>query len=129
MPRIAPLLALVVSLAATTAFAQQAPPATATRPATASRPAGPYAPATLPGKGLAEHNFMYAGEAAPLQLFLIKDGKVAWSYTHPKPTRGGGEISDTIALGEIEVQSSVEVTFELKPAAESSGAPAAGQTR
>jgi hypothetical protein len=98
MPRIAPALALFLALTSAAAFAQQSAPATSTRPASAPRPTGPYAPATLPGKGLAEHNFLYAGEATPLQLFLIKDGKVAWSYTHPKPARGGGEISDATLL-------------------------------
>lgn len=85
--------------------------ATASAPATGSQPAtgrgrgrgaaaatGPYAPETLPGKGLAEHNFMFAGEHVPLEIFLIKEGKVAWQYTHPKPARGGGEISDAKVL-------------------------------
>ncbi len=99
MPRTLTALALLLaSLGAAATLAQQPPPATS--PATtASRPATrPYAPATLPGKGLAEHNFLFAGEATPLQIFLVKNGKIDWSYTHPKPARGGGEISDAALL-------------------------------
>jgi hypothetical protein len=58
----------------------------------------PYGPPTLPGKGLAEFNFLYGGEAAPLQIFIVKDGKIDWSYQHPRPARGSGEISDVSML-------------------------------
>jgi outer membrane protein assembly factor BamB len=35
-----------------------------------------------------------------LQVFIVRDGKVAWQYTHPKPEgrQGGGEISDAAYL-------------------------------
>lgn len=69
--------------------------APATRPA-ATRPAeAPFAPQELPGKGLAQHDFMYAGEALPLTISIIRDGKVAWSYVHPGTK---GEISDATML-------------------------------
>ncbi len=84
---------------ATAAATSQAATTTAARGRGRGRgPTGPYAPETLPGKGLAEHNFMYAGEAAPLQIFLIKDGKIDWQCTLPKPARGAGEISDAKIL-------------------------------
>ena len=57
-------------------------------------PAPPNAPAVLPGKGLAEHNFFYAGEAKEERMFIVRNGEVAWSYTHP----GKGEISDSVRL-------------------------------
>jgi hypothetical protein len=55
-------------------------------------PAAPQIPAVLPGKGLAEHDFFYAGEAKEERMFIVRDGKVAWSYVHP----GKGEISDAV---------------------------------
>ncbi|MEO8736307.1 MAG: hypothetical protein ABI380_07175 [Edaphobacter sp.] len=41
----------------------------------------------LPGKGLAQHPFLYCGEwnyTSPLQtMYLVRNGKVAWSYSIP----------------------------------------------
>ena len=52
----------------------------------------PTSPAVLPGRGLAEHDFLYAGEwdtRKPRQsMFLVRGGKVVWSYSialHPAP--------------------------------------------
>jgi hypothetical protein len=56
--------------------------------------AAPNAPAALPGKGLAQHDFFYAGEAKDERMFIVRDGKVVWSYTHA----GKGEISDATLL-------------------------------
>lgn len=52
----------------------------------------PQAPAVLPGKGLAQHDFFYAGEAKEERLFIVRGGQIVWSYTHP----GRGEISDAV---------------------------------
>jgi predicted alpha-1,6-mannanase (GH76 family) len=52
------------------------------------------APNALPGKGLAEHDFFYAGEAKEENMYIIKGGRIVWFYTHP----GRGEISDAILL-------------------------------
>jgi hypothetical protein len=61
------------------------------RPASAAETAAtPGAPATLPGNGLNQHDFFYAGEAKQEQMFIVRHGVVVWSYTHP----GRGEISD-----------------------------------
>ena len=49
-----------------------------------------YSPTDLPGNGLAQHDFLYAGEGHEEQMFIIRGGKVVWSYTHP----GRGEISE-----------------------------------
>jgi outer membrane protein assembly factor BamB len=53
-----------------------------------------WGPAELPGKGLAQHSFMYAGEGGGMNIYIVRDGKVAWSYSHP----GRGEISDATML-------------------------------
>lgn len=52
----------------------------------------PYSPATLPGKGAAQHDFLYAGEwdtRKPMQsMFIVRGGKVVWQYSiplHPTP--------------------------------------------
>lgn len=50
----------------------------------------PDSPAALPGKGLAQHDFFYAGEAKTERMLIVRDGKIVWDYTHP----GKGEISD-----------------------------------
>jgi hypothetical protein len=55
----------------------------------------PLAPATLPGKGLAQHAFLYAGESHDRKIFIVREGKIAWSYDDPA---GKGEISDAVML-------------------------------
>jgi len=49
----------------------------------------------LPGKGLAEHDFLYAGESKKRRAFIIRKGQVVWSYDDPA---GRGEISDAVLL-------------------------------
>jgi len=53
------------------------------------------APADLPGKGLKQYDFFYAGEAKSRNMYIIRDGKVSWSYID---TVGKGEISDAILM-------------------------------
>ena len=53
------------------------------------------APAVLPGNGLAQHDFFYAGEQKQQQMFIVKKGKVAWSYL---VADSKGEISDAVLL-------------------------------
>lgn len=55
----------------------------------ATEPSGTLA---LPGKGLAQHDFFYAGEAKGEKMFIVRDGNIAWSYQHD----GKGEISDAV---------------------------------
>ena len=49
--------------------------------------AASYSPATLPGRGLAQHPFLYAGEwdyRKPEQtMYIVRDGKVQWTYSIP----------------------------------------------
>jgi hypothetical protein len=56
--------------------------------------AAPSAPEVLPGKGLAQHDFFYAGEAKEERMFIVRNGEVVWTYTH----NGRGEISDALWL-------------------------------
>ena len=49
----------------------------------------------LPGKGLAAHDFLYAGESHDRKVFLVRHGKIDWSYDDPQ---GKGEISDAVLL-------------------------------
>lgn len=55
----------------------------------------PWAPAELPGNGLAQHDFFYAGEGAHENMYIVRQGKVAWTYSDPA-TRG--EISDAVLM-------------------------------
>jgi hypothetical protein len=62
-----------------------------------SNPAGgnPASETILPGKGLAEHDFLYAGESKQRRAFIVKKGRVVWMYDDPA---GRGEISDAVLL-------------------------------
>jgi len=57
-------------------------------PTTRSWP-DPTSPPDVPGKGLAQHPMLYAGEGYNT-LFLVNDGKVVWTYSSGR----GGEIDD-----------------------------------
>lgn len=50
-------------------------------------------PAPLPGRGLAQHPFLYAGEwdyRKPEQtMFIVRDGQVVWTYSIPIKTPDG----------------------------------------
>lgn len=49
----------------------------------------------LPGRGLAQHDFFYAGEAKTRDMYIVRGGKVVWAYND---TAGKGEISDAQLL-------------------------------
>jgi hypothetical protein len=53
------------------------------------------APARLPGHGLAEHDFVYSGESDDRRIFIVRGGKIVWSFDDPA---GKGEISDMVML-------------------------------
>src|ERR1035441_6105780 len=65
--------------------------ATITAPAAAIS-AVSYAPAVLPGKGLAQHDFLYTGEGRQERLFIVRGGQVVWAFTNS----GRGEISEAV---------------------------------
>jgi hypothetical protein len=71
------------------------------------------APAKLPGNGLAQHDFLYAGESHQRNIFIVRGGKIAWSYSDPA---GKGEISDAVLLsnGNVLFTHQVAVT-EIAP--------------
>lgn len=86
-----------------------------------------YSPATLPGNGLAQHDFLYAGEGRQEQMFIVRNGKIAWSYTHPAK----GEISEAVlepnghilfahqfGITEITQDKNVVWNFDAPPATE-----------
>lgn len=62
---------------------------------TAPAQAAPQIPAALPGRGLAQHDFFYAGESKSRRMFIVRKGIVVWSYDDPA---GRGEISDATLL-------------------------------
>lgn len=53
------------------------------------------APEVLPGNGLAAFDFFYAGEAKDRNMYIVRKGKIVWSYID---TVGKGEISDAVLL-------------------------------
>ena len=53
------------------------------------------APAVLPGNGLAQHDFLFSGEAKDRRVFIVRKGEIVWTYDDPA---GKGEISDAILL-------------------------------
>ncbi|MFZ1087607.1 MAG: hypothetical protein WAN35_21820 [Terracidiphilus sp.] len=44
---------------------------------------------------LARHDFLYAGESHQRNIFIVRGGKLVWSYSDPA---GRGEISDAVML-------------------------------
>jgi hypothetical protein len=53
----------------------------------------PASPAVLPGNGLAQHDFLYAGESKTHNMYIVRKGQVVWSYENPGSK---GEISDAV---------------------------------
>lgn len=53
------------------------------------------APVTLPGKGLAQHDFLYAGEGKDQRMYIVRNGTIVWSYANPGAQ---GEISDAVLM-------------------------------
>ena len=61
--------------------------------------ASPLAQETLPGKGMAQHPFLYCGEwqgrsTSNQAMHIVREGKVVWSYTNPLK----GELGDCSML-------------------------------
>ena len=52
-------------------------------------------PKVLPGNGLNRFDFFYAGEAKNRNMFIVKNGKITWSYID---STGRGEISDAVLM-------------------------------
>jgi hypothetical protein len=66
--------------------------------------AAAYAPAILPGKGLAQHPFLYTGEwdhrKTNQTIFVVRDGSVVWTYDIPIKDADGTlqELGDATML-------------------------------
>jgi outer membrane protein assembly factor BamB len=86
-----PLFSTLVAIAALNGICAGTNSVTASAPVTATN-AVSYAPAILPGEGLARHDFLYAGEAKDERMSIVRHGQIVWSYTHD----GRGEISDAV---------------------------------
>ena len=54
----------------------------------------PFAPQVLPGNGLSNFDFFYAGESKQENMYMVRKGEIVWSYTHT----ASGEISDAVML-------------------------------
>ncbi len=80
------ILLLLLSGLGTNSLAQQT---------SASSENKPIAPKILPGKGAREFDFFYAGEAKARNMYIVRNGKITWSYTD---TAGKGEISDAVLM-------------------------------
>ena len=48
-----------------------------------------------PAAGLSDRDFFYAGEALTQDMYIVKNGEIAWSYHNPG---GKGEISDAVLI-------------------------------
>jgi hypothetical protein len=60
----------------------------------------PAFPSILPGRGLAQHDFFYAGEAKSQDMYIVRGGKIAWEF---HDSAGKGEISDAVLLSNGDV--------------------------
>ena len=65
------------------------------KPATDAPAERPNFPGVLPGRGLAQHDFFYAGEAKSQDMYVVRKGKVVWEF-HDHTAKG--EISDAVLL-------------------------------
>ena len=61
----------------------------------ATTPLNNMSNSSLSATGLEKFDFFYAGEAKQRNMFIIRKGKIAWSYSD---TSGRGEISDAILM-------------------------------
>jgi hypothetical protein len=52
-------------------------------------------PEVLPGKGIKQYDFFYAGEGKSRKMYIVRKGKITWSYID---TVGNGEISDAALM-------------------------------
>ena len=97
------LSAAVIWITLARADAQTTQPQT-TQPQPSAATTQPLSPAILPGNGLAQHPFLYAGEwdtrhPEAQSMFLVQDGKIVWQYSIPmKAQRGGIQEFDDATL-------------------------------
>ena len=75
----------------------------------------PPPPAVLPGQGLAQHDFLYAGEwdtRNPMEtMSLVRNGKVIWTYQIPDKDPDNGQLSEFSDLHRL---SNGDIVFAYK---------------
>lgn len=75
----------------------------------------PNPPPHLPGRGLAQHDFIYTGEWDTRKdvatIFLVRDGRVAWTYQIPRKDPRNGEESEFSDLHRL---SNGDIVFAYK---------------
>jgi len=87
----ATLLILILGSCSLWVKAQEKSPASSS-----SSTANPrLAPANLPGKGLRQHDFLYAGEGKEQRIYIVRKGAIVWSDANPDAK---GEISDAVLM-------------------------------
>jgi hypothetical protein len=76
----------------------------AASPSASAAVVAPASPEILPGKGLAQHPFLYTGEwdhrKTNQTIFVVRDGKVVWTYDIPIKDADGTlqELGDATML-------------------------------
>jgi hypothetical protein len=78
-----------------------------------------YSPAMLPGNGLSQHPFLYAGQydfRNPVQkIFIVRDGKITWTYEIP--TYASDDAKTLQEISDATLVSNGNVTFARKTGA------------
>jgi hypothetical protein len=83
----------------------------------AAKPGEPYPelPAELPGRGLAQHDFLYAGQwdvrKPEATLFLVQGGRVAWTYQIPTKDETNGKLAE---YSDVHRLSNGDIVFAYK---------------
>ena len=89
-------------------------------------------PAPLPGNGLAQHPFLYCGEwqasgKSEQSMFLVRDGKVVWTYSIPareefgyctRLSNGNIVFSRRLGASEITPDKKIVWNYEAPPGTE-----------
>jgi outer membrane protein assembly factor BamB len=83
----------LILIAAVASFGHAQEKSTVSAPAAGNNM--PLAPAVLPGKALAQHDFLYAGEGKEQRMYIVRKGAIVWSYSNPDAK---GEISDAVLM-------------------------------
>jgi len=112
-------LSILLALGASAALKCRSADAATNAPVSAATAAATnaisYAPAVLPGKGLAQHPFLYTGEwdyrgNRDQTIFVVRDGKVAWTYSIPINYTNGTNVT-LQELGDATMLSNGNIVF------------------
>jgi hypothetical protein len=111
-----PLLCLLgLATAASAAETVVPTPTPAAKVPTATPTPQPIVPIEFPGKGLAQHDFLYSGEwdtRNPMEtMYLIKGGQVVWKYEIPDKDPRNGQLSE---FSDMHLLSNGDIVFAYK---------------